>query len=65
MTTADHETNELLGRIADALERMAPPKAAAADLAVADAFVWHAEGEYLDPIHKVSRIPLRLLLSRQ
>jgi predicted AAA+ superfamily ATPase len=61
MTINDAETKQLLGRIADALERIAPPKAATADLGVADAFVWHAEGEYLNPIYKVSRIPLHLL----
>ena len=32
---------DLLTRIADALERLAPPPLAALDLSVADAFVWH------------------------
>ncbi len=32
---------DLVTRIADALERLAPPPAAPLDLAQADAFVWH------------------------
>jgi predicted AAA+ superfamily ATPase len=51
----------LLLRIADALERLAPKSPAPADLAVADAFVWHAEGERLDPVHKINRVDLDLL----
>ena len=51
----------LLARIADALERLAPKPKAAVDLAAADAFVWHAEGERLDPVVKVNRVDLDLL----
>ena len=51
----------LLVRIADALERMAPPKIDSIDLSAADAFVWHADEGRLAPVTKVSRIDLHLL----
>lgn len=51
----------LLRRIADALERIAPAPSGQADLAAADAFVWHAEGEVLEPIQHVNRIDITLL----
>ena len=37
-----------LERIADALERLAPPAAAAPDFAAAEAFVWHPDGRTAD-----------------
>ncbi|NNG05828.1 MAG: AAA family ATPase, partial [Inquilinus sp.] len=39
--------NALLGRVAEALERLAPRPEPPADLAAADAFTWHAEGDRL------------------
>jgi len=51
----------LLRRIADALERLAPPAPAANDLTKADAFVWHADRGRLEPVPKVSRVALDLL----
>src|SRR5713226_8325975 len=51
----------LLHRVADALERLAPPAAPVNDLAAADAFVWHAEREWLEPVPVVNRVPLGLL----
>ena len=51
----------LLNRIADALERLAPGGAAVNDLDAADAFVWHAEREWLEPVASVNRVPLDLL----
>jgi len=53
--------NLVLRRIAEALERLAPPPAAAPDLAGADAFVWHPAPPALAPVPKVSRVPLALL----
>ncbi|MEX2642031.1 MAG: ATP-binding protein [Acetobacterales bacterium] len=50
-----------LVRIADALERLAPPTAAAADLDTADAFAWEAEGGALHPVDKVSGVDVGLL----
>jgi predicted AAA+ superfamily ATPase len=52
---------DLLRRIAEALERLSPPAAAAPDLAGADAFVWHPAPAALAPVARVSRVPLGLL----
>ena len=51
-----------LGRIADALDRMSPPPAPAPDLGQADAFVWHVEPDRLEPVARVSRVPIGLLV---
>ena len=51
----------LLIRVADALERLAPLAAPKNDLAAADAFIWHAEGEWLEPVQTVNRVELDLL----
>ena len=51
----------LLQRVADALERLAPPAAPANDLDGADAFVWHAERGWLEPVATVNRVDLELL----
>jgi predicted AAA+ superfamily ATPase len=51
----------LLGRIADALDRLAPPPPRATQLDAADAFVWHAAPEGLEPIHQVNFIDVALL----
>jgi uncharacterized protein len=48
-------------RIADALERLAPPAPPVNDLTQADAFVWHADRSWLEPVPQVSRVPLDLL----
>ena len=53
--------DSLLGRIADALERMVPARNAEIDLNAADAFVWHAESESLEAVTDVNRINLGLL----
>jgi predicted AAA+ superfamily ATPase len=52
---------QLLQRIAEALERIAPPPPGAPSLAGADAFVWHPAPPTLAPVHKISRVPLNLL----
>jgi predicted AAA+ superfamily ATPase len=54
-------TDPILLRIAEALERLAPPPAPTADLGSADAFVWHAEDHRLIPVRRVSRVELGLL----
>ena len=51
----------LLARIADALDRLAPPPAPKNDLGEADAFVWHADREWLEPVPKVNRVEIELL----
>jgi uncharacterized protein len=55
------ELKPLLTRIADALERLAPPVAPKNDLDAADAFIWHAEGDWLEPVQSVNRVDLGLL----
>jgi predicted AAA+ superfamily ATPase len=55
------DLNPLLCRIADALERLAPAAAAVNDLAAADAFIWHADREWLEPVPVVNRVALGLL----
>ena len=55
------ELHPLLGRITDALDRLAPDNPAGADLEIAGAFVWHAAGEWLEAVEKVNRVPLHLL----
>jgi len=50
-----------LARIADALERLAPPPPARPDFDAADAFVWRADGGALEPIAKVNRVDISLL----
>ncbi len=52
---------DILARIADALERLAPPAPAAPDFAAADAFVWHPEGSRLSPVMRVNRVDMSLL----
>src|SRR5215831_1502458 len=51
---------EVLRRIADALDRLAPPRAAAAALKSADAFVWHP-GRGLVAVPRVNRVHMSLL----
>src|SRR5579875_1209480 len=52
---------ELLQRIAGALERQAPPVPPQNDLAAADAFVWHADRGWLEPVKAVNRVDMILL----
>jgi predicted AAA+ superfamily ATPase len=51
----------LLARIADALERLAPPKDERPKLESADAFAWHAENNRLEPVPQVNRVHIMLL----
>jgi predicted AAA+ superfamily ATPase len=57
----DQRLTELVARIADALERLAPPAPPAVSLDSADAFVWHPIPAHLAPVPKVSRIDIALL----
>ena len=52
---------ELLGRIADALERLSPAVAESAGPETADAFVWHAEDSRLEAVAAVNRVEIYLL----
>ena len=58
---SDPDQTALLSRIADALERLAPPEAENAPLDGANAFVWHAEAGTLRAVPDVQRVPLTLL----
>ncbi|KMK66929.1 ATP-binding protein [Puniceibacterium sp. IMCC21224] len=51
-----------LKRIAEALERMAPAPLKAPDFDAADAFVWHVAPDRLEPVPKVSRVDISLLI---
>jgi uncharacterized protein len=55
------DTVALLARIAEALERLAPPSRRKPDFQAADAFVWHADRGELQPVAKVNRVELSLL----
>jgi predicted AAA+ superfamily ATPase len=52
---------DVFARIADALERLAPPSAMAPDFSVANAYVWHPEGRRLAPVKRVNRVEMSLL----
>jgi hypothetical protein len=51
-----------LERLAQALERLAPPPAPAPDFTAASAFVWHVEPDRLVPVSRVNRIDVSLLV---
>jgi predicted AAA+ superfamily ATPase len=53
--------DNLLRRIAEALERLSPPTASRPDLACADAFVWHPESSQLRAVARIARVELALL----
>lgn len=59
--SADPTLAVLLARIADALERIAPPAAAPTDMDAADAFVWHPQPPRLAPVPRVNRVEMVLL----
>ncbi|MDP1963412.1 MAG: ATP-binding protein [Reyranella sp.] len=58
----DQDLKETLSRIAEALDRLAPPAAPGADIGVAEAYVWHAAGHRLEAVPKVNRVSLDLLM---
>lgn len=51
-----------LNRIADALDRLAPPPVPAPDFGNADAYVWHPDPDRLEPVPVVDRIDLVQLI---
>jgi predicted AAA+ superfamily ATPase len=51
-----------LRRIADALERLAPPPALPFDFGAADGFIWHADRTTLSPVPVIARVELTLLV---
>jgi len=57
----DSDLLPLLRSIAASLERLAPKPSAAPDLWAADAFVWHSQAEWLEPVRNVNRVDIDLL----
>ncbi|HRO14950.1 MAG TPA: ATP-binding protein [Paracoccus sp. (in: a-proteobacteria)] len=55
-------TATALDRIADALDRLAPPPAPAPSFAEADAYAWHTAPDRLVPVPRVARVDLELLV---
>ena len=55
------EDQNLLSRIADALDRLAPPRASQPEWSSAEAFQWNASTLSLTPVPRVWRVPLELL----
>jgi len=53
---------DLVSRLVEALERMSPPPLATPDFDAADAYVWHASPDRLDPVAKVARVDIYLLV---
>ncbi|NJM30157.1 MAG: DUF815 domain-containing protein, partial [Rhizobiales bacterium] len=51
----------LFGRIADALDRLAPAAGSTPEFARHPAYVWHAAPPALEPVAKVNRVPIALL----
>ena len=45
-----------------ALERLSPPPQPVPDFAGADAFVWHTGPDRLEPVPRVARVPIGLLV---
>ncbi|MBN2761429.1 MAG: ATP-binding protein [Rhodobacteraceae bacterium] len=54
--------DDALTRIAEALERLSPPPGSTPALDGADAFVWHTSPDRLQPVAKVARVDLDLLV---
>ncbi len=59
--SADGDSEGVLHRIAQALERLSPPLPPGLDFSAADAFVWHPEDRRLMPVARVNRVEMSLL----
>jgi predicted AAA+ superfamily ATPase len=59
--TGDAGIEGVLHRIAEALERVAPPSPPGLDFSAAEAFVWHSEERRLAAITHVNRVEMSLL----
>ncbi len=57
----NEQAPDLFARIADALDRLAPPAALAPDFSNADAYVWYPDGRRLAPVKRVNRVEMSLL----
>lgn len=54
--------SDALNRIADALERLAPPPQPLPDFSEAGAYIWHPDPDRLEPVAQVSRVELDQLV---
>lgn len=61
MSESETPLQTTLLRIADALDRLAPPPPAKFELGAAEAFIWHPELDRLEAVPKVNRVDIRLL----
>jgi uncharacterized protein len=52
---------DVFERIANALERLAPPHPRPPDFAIADAYIWYPSGRTLGPVPRVNRVDMSLL----
>ena len=50
-----------LARVAEAIERLAPPARQRPDFGRADAFIWQPQGSRLSPVPRVNRVDMALL----
>jgi predicted AAA+ superfamily ATPase len=55
-------SEDALARIAAALERMAPAPLEAPEFSGADGFVWHVSPDRLDPVARINRVEVDLLV---
>ncbi|WP_424971509.1 ATP-binding protein [Dinoroseobacter sp. S76] len=55
-------SDDVMVRIAEALERLAPPPLAAPDFTAAEAFLWQERPEAVLPVTKVNRVDIALLV---
>jgi predicted AAA+ superfamily ATPase len=53
---------DALRRIAEALERISPPPTAAPDMTAAEAWLWRTEPDRLEPVVRVARVDIGLLV---
>jgi predicted AAA+ superfamily ATPase len=60
-TRSPDHSEKLIERIAEALERLAPPPPQLPDFAAAEAFVWHPEGRRFAAVRRVNRVEMSLL----
>lgn len=64
-TEFNNDFSKALNRIADALDRLSPPVSRNVDLDAPDAseaYVWHTDESWLEPVKKVNRVEIDLLL---
>ena len=52
---------DVIERIANALERLAPRHAGLPDFSAADAYVWHPDARRLAPVKRINRVEMSLL----